>query len=171
MRSLLFSAVAALAFTTAPLALYAADAPKVAVVHFSKLTPFLGDVAGWEAEKVEGQTMDAAGFKMTIVERNYRKGDSTVNVHIMDYSESAPMLQAMTAMWVFSSETTEGYQKSVTIDGAKGMEQYENAEKKGSVFLLVAGRYILQVETQGLPAAELQAWVKKIDLKKLAEVK
>lgn len=172
MRTLLFSAAFALAFTAAPLALHAADSPeKVAVVHFSKLTPLLGDVAGWEAEKVLGQTVDAAGFKMTTVERNYRKGDSSVNIHIMDYSESAPMLQAMTAMWAFSSETTEGYQKGVTIDGVKGMEQYENVGKKGTVFLLVAGRFILQVETHGLPAPELQAWVKRVDLKKLAEVK
>jgi hypothetical protein len=43
------------------------------------------------------------------------------------------------------------------------MEEYQNAENKGSVILLV--------ETTGLPAAELQAWAKKFDLKKLAEVK
>lgn len=103
--------------------------------------------------------------------RSYRKGGSSVNMHIMDSSESAPMLQAKTAMWAFSNETTEGYQKGVTMDGAKGIEQYENAGKKGSVFLLVAGRYILQVETHGLPASELQVWVKRIDIRKLAEVK
>lgn len=172
MRTLILSAVAVLSFGFTPLDVQAADnPPKVVVVHFSKLTPFLGDVAGWEAEKVQGQTVDAAGFKMTTVERTYRKGDHSVNMHIMDYSESAPMLQAITAVWAFSSETTEGYQKGVTIDGAKGMEQFENEGKKGTMFLLVGGRYVVQVETHGLPPAELQAWVKKIDLKKLADVK
>lgn len=172
MRSFLLSVAAILTLTAAPVALRAADpAQKVAVVHFSKLTPFLGDVAGWEAEKVEGQTVDAGGLKLTTAEREYRKGSNTVRVQLMDYSESAPMLQAITAMWAFSSETTEGYQKGVSIEGAKGMETYENAPKKGSLMLLVGGRYLLQIETQGLPAAEMQAWLKRIDLKKLADVK
>lgn len=172
MRILLSSIVAGLVFTAALPVLQAADpAQKVAVVHFSKLTPFLGDVAGWEGEKAQGQTVDAAGFKLTTAERNYRKGEATVKMHIMDYSESAPMLQAITATWAFTSETAEGYQKAVTIDGAKGMEQFENAGSKGSVILLVAGRYLLQVETHGVPSNELSAWVKRIDLKKLAELK
>ena len=172
MRTLFLSAIAVVAFTVTPPVLHGAeDAPKVAVVHFSKLTPFLSDVAGWEAGKAEGQTIDTGGFKMSNVERRYRMGDASVHVTIMDYSESAPMLNAMTAMWSFSSETTEGYQKGVALDGMKGMEDYKNAEKQGHLFLLVAGRYIVQLETRGLPAGELQAWAKKLDLKRLAELK
>jgi hypothetical protein len=98
MRRLILSFATVLAIFSATLpVLHAADAQKVAVVHFSKLTPFLGDVAGWEAEKVEGQTVDAAGFKMTTVERDCRKGDSSVHVQLVDYSESGAMLQAITA--------------------------------------------------------------------------
>ncbi len=172
MPKFLLSAVTALTLIVAtPLVVHAADAPKVAVVHFAKLTPLLGDVAGWEAEKAQGQTVDASGFKMTTAERTYRKGDASVNVHIMDYSESGQMLQAMTAAWGFSVETSDGYSKGVSVDGAKGFEQYENEPKRGTLFLLVAGRYILQIEAQGLPAAELQAWAKRVDIKKLAEVK
>ncbi len=172
MRTILFSAVAVLALlTAAPVVTHAADAPKAAVVHFSKLTPFLGDVAGWQAEKAQGQTVDAAGFKMTTVERSYQKGDASVNVQIMDYSESSQMLQGVTAAWGFSVETSDGYSKGVTVDGAKGFEQFENSAKRGTLFLLVAGRYVLQIETNGLAAAELQAWAKRVDVKKLAEVK
>ena len=61
-------------------------------MHFSKLPPLLGDVAGWDAEKVEGQTVDAAGLKMTTVERDYRKGGNSVHVQLVDYSEPEGML-------------------------------------------------------------------------------
>ena len=172
LSSILLVLLVILALTAPPVALQSAEpAAKTAVVHFSKLTPFLVDVAGWTAEKAAGQTLDAAGFKMTNVERTYAKGEQSVQVRILDYSESGPLLQGLTAAWAFSSETTEGYQKGVTVDGMKGMEQFTNDGKSGHLFLLVAGRYMVEVETTGLPAADMQVWVKKFDLKKLAELK
>ena len=36
---------------------------------------------------------------------------------------------------------------------------------------MVAKRYVLQIETQGQDAKDLQDWLKRVDLKKLAEVK
>jgi hypothetical protein len=36
---------------------------------------------------------------------------------------------------------------------------------------MVAKRYILQIETTGQEAKELPEWLKRIDLKKLAEIK
>lgn len=184
MHSLIVSVVVSLAFMSAPLAVRAADAPKIAVVDFSVLTPFLGDVAGWEADKAQGNTVRAAQLNQTHVERIYRKGDNSVRIRITDYSESPKMteiLERVAAVTAgtretldragISADTTKGYSKSVTIDGMNLVEKYENAGKKGTVSALVAGRYYVQIKTQGLPASELQAWVKRIDLKRLAEVK
>ena len=36
---------------------------------------------------------------------------------------------------------------------------------------MVAKRYFVQIETKGQDATALQEWVKRIDLKKLAEIK
>ncbi len=36
---------------------------------------------------------------------------------------------------------------------------------------MVAKRYVLQIETQGQDSKELQEWLKRVDVKKLAEVK
>ena len=126
MKSLFLTALAAaVVFITQPSSSLRADPAKPGtVVHFSKLTPFLVDAAGWEAEKARGETVDAAGFKMTSAERNYNRDDKSVRVQILDYSESAPMLEGITAGWAFSRESSEGYQKVVTIEGCKGMEQY-----------------------------------------------
>jgi len=167
----LLAAVSALALTVPLPMVLADDAAKTAVVHFSKLTPFLKDVTGWEADKAQGNTLDAGELKMTSAERHYTKGEASVDVSIVDYSQSKDSLAGMTALWNFSNESSEGYQKSVTIDGAKGWEGYENANKKGQLFLLVAGRYMVTFHLQGLPASETQAWAKNLDVKKLAEVK
>ena len=52
-----------------------------------------------------------------------------------------------------------------------GFETFENEGKHGTLWLMVAKRYILQIETQNQESKELQEWLKHIDLKKLAAVK
>jgi hypothetical protein len=155
----------------------AQDVPAaVEVVDFSKLLPLLPDgPAGWIADKPEGSTTDAGGFKLTTVHRDYKKGEAenapTTSISILDSAANPDYVASTTAAWNFSSSTTEGYTKSVTIEGNPGFETFENEGKHGTFWLMVARRYFLQIETQGQDAKALQEWVKRVDLKKLAEVK
>jgi len=70
-----------------------------------------------------------------------------------------------------TASTPEGYTKALTIDGMPGFETFENEGKHGTLWLMVAKRYVLQIETQAQDAKDLQDWLKRIELKKLAEVK
>ena len=70
-----------------------------------------------------------------------------------------------------STTTTEGYTKTVKIEDMPGFETFENEGKHGTLWLMVAKRYILQIETQNQESKDLQDWLKRIDLKKLATVK
>ncbi len=147
----------------------------VNVVDYSKLLPFLPNApAGWTADKPEGSTTDAGGFKLTNVHRDYRKGDGenapSTSVSILD-SAANPDVEATTAAWNFTTSSTEGYSKSATVDGNPAFETFENEGKHGTLWLMVAKRYFVQIETKGQDPAALQEWVKRIDLKKLAEVK
>jgi hypothetical protein len=63
------------------------------------------------------------------------------------------------------------YTKALTIGGIPGFETFENQGKHGTLWLMVAKRYILQIETQSQDAKDLQDWLKRIDVKKLAAVK
>ena len=40
-----------------------------------------------------------------------------------------------------------------------------------TLWLLVAKRYFLQIETTGQDPKDLQEWLKRVDIKKLAELK
>ncbi len=70
-----------------------------------------------------------------------------------------------------NTSNDEGYTKSINLDGTPGFETYEKEGKHGTLWLMVAKRYLLQIETNGQEANELQEWLKRIDLKKLAEIK
>jgi hypothetical protein len=164
---------AALAITS----LHAADEPaKKEVVNFSQLLPLPPEApAGWTADKPEGSTVDAGGFKMTNVHRDYHKGDAgdapTVAISIIDAAANQEYIGMTTAAWNFSSESTEGYSKSINVDGQPGFETFENEGKHGTLWLLIGNRFFLEIETHYQDAKELQEWLKRIDLKKLATIK
>ncbi|MGI9113666.1 MAG: hypothetical protein DLM52_05750 [Chthoniobacterales bacterium] len=146
------------------------------VVDFSKLLPLLPNApAGWTADKPEGSTTDAGGFKLTNVHRDYRKGEGdnapSTSLSILDSAANPDYVETTTAGWNFTTSSTDGYSKGVTVDGNQGFETFENDGKHGTLWLMVAKRYFVQVETKGQDSAALQEWVRRIDLKKLAEVK
>lgn len=146
------------------------------VVDYQKLTPILPEApAGWTADKPEGSTEEVGGFKITNVHRDYRKGEGvnapTASISILDSVANPDYVTATTAAWKQTSDTVEGYSKSVTIDGNPGFEAYENERKHGSLWVMVAKRYFVEIELQKQDAKELQEWLKRVDLKKLAEIK
>ena len=103
------------------------------VVDYSKLIPLLPDApAGWTADKPEGSTTDVGGFKLTNVHRDYRKGEGdkvpTTAISILDSAANPDYVEATTAAWNFSTTSTEGYSKAVTVDGNPGFETFENLD-------------------------------------------
>jgi len=146
------------------------------VVDPAKLMPILPEAPeGWTAEKPEGASEDVGGFKITNVHRDYHKGESAdsprVSISILDSVASPDYVEVATAGWDKSSETPEGYAKPVTIDGNPGREDYEKEKKIASLWVMVAKRYFVTLELQNQDPKELQEWIKRVDLKRLAEIK
>jgi hypothetical protein len=146
------------------------DAPDV--VHYSKLLPLLPDApTGWTADEPEGSTSDG----LTNVHRDYKKGEGdnapTAAISILDSAANPEYATATTAGWNKNTQTSEGYSKSITIEGNPGFEAFENDRKHATLWLMVAKRYFLEIELYGQDPKELQEWVKRVDLKKLATIK
>jgi len=170
--------VLALLISCAAGAMYAQNEPILVpdVVDYAKLLPILPDAPpGWTADKPEGSTEDVGGFRITNVHRDYHKGEGdkapTAAISILDSIANPDYVTATTAAWNNNSETSEGYSKSVTIDGNPGFEAFENESKHATLWVMVANRYFLQIELQNRDPKELQEWVKRVDLKKLGEIK
>ena len=145
-------------------------------VDYQKLLPILPEPReGWTADKPEGSTEDVGGFRITNVHRDYHKGEGdkapTVAISILDSVANPDYVSATTAAWNNNSESSEGYSKSVTIDGKPGFEAFEKDSKHATLWVMIANRYFLQIELQNQDPSELQEWVKRVDLKKLAEIK
>jgi hypothetical protein len=159
-------------------AVYAQNEPVLVpdAVDYQKLLPILPEAPqGWTADKPEGSTEDVGGFRITNAHRDYHKGEGqnvpTAAISILDSVANPDYVTATTAAWNNNSETSEGYSKSVTIDGNPGFEAFENETKHATLWVMIANRYFLQIELQNQDPKELQEWVKRINLKKLAEIK
>jgi hypothetical protein len=145
-------------------------------IDYQKLLPLLPDPPqGWVADKAEGSTEDVGGFRITNVHRDYHKGEGdkgpTTAISILDSVANPDYVSATTAAWNNNSESSEGYGKSVTIDGNPGFEAFEKESKHATLWVMIANRYFVQIELQDQDPKELQGWVKRVDLKKLAAIK
>ncbi|MGZ4985951.1 MAG: hypothetical protein ACXV8A_07670 [Chthoniobacterales bacterium] len=145
-------------------------------IDFKNLLPIFPEApSGWKAEDAEGSTEEMGDTQISTAHRDYSKGEATdaptTSISILDSVASPDYVEMTTAGWKNSETTAEGYAKPVTIDGTPGFETFENEGKHGTLWLLVAKRYFLQIETTGQDPKELQEWLKRIDLKKLAALK
>jgi hypothetical protein len=168
----------ALLISCAAGAIYAQNEPILVpdVVDYAKLVPILPEAPqGWTADKPEGSTEDVGGFRITNVHRDYHRGEGdkapSAAISILDSVANPDYVSATTAAWNNNSETSEGYSKSVTIDGNPGFEAFEKESKHATLWVMVANRYFLQIELQNQDPTELQEWIKRVDLKKLATIK
>ena len=145
-------------------------------VNYQKLLPILPDPPrDWTADKSEGSTEDVGGFKITNVHRDYRKGEGekapTAAISILDSVSNPDYVSATTEAWKSNSDSSEGYAKSVTIDNNPGFETFEKDTRHATLWVMIANRYFVQIELQNEDPGQLREWIKRTDLKKLAEIK
>ncbi len=149
------------------------DPKPVSPVSFRELQTLFPELDGWEKAKPTGEQMTAP-FSFSQAEARYRKGESRVEIKIVD-SGFNQLLFTPFAMFMqagYEKETSSGYEKSTTMGGQPGMEKWNTEGKDGEVMAFVGKRYILTVEGRNVDDIKvLRDIVGKVDLPKLAAMK
>jgi hypothetical protein len=132
------------------------------------------DLPGMKRTNTSAERTQMMGVDMSKAEGQYSQGDNgegTITVTITDAGNmSGPMRMGMVGwtMAQYSRETDNGYEKTMTYKGYKGMEEYNKSDKNGTVRLFVADRFIVEVEGNGITMDALKQALDKIDLAKLS---
>jgi hypothetical protein len=72
----------------------------------------------------------------------------------------------------YSKESTHGFEKSTTVAGYPAFEKWDKSDKSGELTVFVNQRFVVELEGTGMPDnKELQAFLGRTDLKKLAALK
>jgi len=151
----------------------AGDLKPVDPVDFKALIAALPEMSGWEREKPTGERMTMP-VSFAQGQAHYTKGDASVTLKITD-SGFNQLLVAPFAMMLttgYAKETSDGYEKSTTVSSFPAFEKWSSESKNGEFTVFVNKRFIVEAEGSGLASTkELQAFLDKTDLKKLADLK
>ena len=149
------------------------DGKTVDPVSFQSLEGFLPTLSGWERDTPRSERMTSP-VAYTQTEAHYSKGDASLDITITDSGFAQAVLApfSMMAAMGMSRESREGYEKSVTLNGQPGFEEWRNENRDGELTLLVGKRFLVAVRGNQLPGAgTLQETARAIDFGKLAELK
>ncbi len=150
----------------------ASEMKPVDPVSFNALLPLLPPApAGWTAEEPRGETSSGMGFKVSDAERSYTKGDQRLHVKILDGAYNALIYAGVTMAAQFSHESTEGYEKGVTIDGNPGVEKWNKASKRGELSVIVGKRFLVEIDASPVEPDFVRTVYAGIDKGKLAALK
>ncbi len=135
----------------------------------SGLETFLPDpLSGWEAEAASSQAMGAAlmGGGIT-AERDYHKSGSAIHIQIV---ADSPVLSSVMMMISNPMFATADGGKMVKIAGQKGILKHDAAQKSGDLQIVVANRFLVSVEGNGVSEQELKDYAGAIDYNKMAKL-
>jgi hypothetical protein len=142
-------------------------------IHFSKLVELLPKApAGWTADgDPRGETTNAMGFSVSMAEQSFSREGGSLHVKITDGAFNGPLYTVVTMAAQFARESTEGYEKGVTIDGNPGIEKWRKDGGDAGLNVVVGKRYFVEVEGSGVtPEIVRQVW-NSVDRAKLASLK
>jgi hypothetical protein len=130
------------------------------------LTPILPEaLKGWTAEDASSQAMGAAmmGGGVT-AERRYFREDSSINIQIITDS---PILQGVMMMLSNPMFAASDGGKVQRINQQKAVVKYQQADRSGSIQIVVANRFLVTIEGSDVKKEDLETYAKAIDYKKL----
>jgi hypothetical protein len=142
-------------------------------VPFQTLVGMMPTVDGWERETPRGERMTSP-IPYSEAEARYTKGDASVEIKVVD-SGFATMLIAPWSMMLasgYSRESSEGYEKAVTVLGHPGFEKWDTGSKDGELNLLVNKRFLVTLDGDNLSDTKvLHELAGRLDIGKLADLK
>ena len=148
----------------------------VGPIDFRKLKELLPEeIAGFKRTEASGEKTGAMGFTISTAESKYKgNGNSSVKLEIFDTGGVAGVATMSLAAWTMADidkETENGYEKTTKLEGHKAFEKYDNINKSGELNVLVADRYVVNVNGNNVTVDKLKSILGDLDLEKLADLK
>jgi Yip1 domain len=134
---------------------------KVVAVDPERLKALLPDsVAGAARTDVSATSAGAAGFGASNAEATYQNGSERITLKVTDLAAAGGFAAMAGAINVQSDETTAtGYKKVHTENGMLTTERYDNQSKSGEYSVIVASRFAIEADGDGVGMDALKAAV------------
>jgi hypothetical protein len=150
-----------------------ADGKKIEPIAFQTLQSHLPKVSGWDMDEPEGRRMTMP-VPFSQVETEYRKGDSQIELTIVDTGYAQLLIAPWSMMLAagYESETSDGYEKAINIAGNPAIEKWNKRDKEGELNILVGKRYMVTIDGRDIAdIKELHQFASAMNLGAIAALK
>lgn len=121
-------------------------------------------VAGFTRGDVATESASAGGFGSVTATADYRRGDTSIELRVIDLSGAGPMAGMAAAFSVErTSEEGDTYEKVGKVGGVMTMEKYDRGTRRGEYGVLIADRFLVQAEGGDVSMDELKSLVGAVD--------
>lgn len=139
----------------------------VKIMNFRDIKAIFPDrLLGIDRSELNGSSTNIAGFQMSEADATYEDGDRKIDIQVMDMSKMgiAALSQATWAQMDIDRESDDGYERTLDIDGDKAYEKWEEDRERGSLFLFYKGRYMVNIDAEGISMNQLKTIYDAFDL-------
>lgn len=144
-------------------------------IHFKVLMTYLPTAFGdLEPGKPKGESASIGNWNYSSAEVRFRGPEnSNVEVEIFDYAYISMLYASFNMMFKmnFNKESSEGFERTTEIGGYPAIEKWVEAQQNGEATVLVGERYIVTVNSHGLPEATPREVLESMNLSGLASEK
>ena len=103
-------------------------------------------------------------FSMSMASNTYRHVDGAeIEVAISDFTYNQLAYSGFTLAAAFSQESTEGYNRGITVGDDPGREEFDYERQNESRELLHGKRYHIKVDGRRVMPEDLESWHDLID--------
>ena len=143
-------------------------------VDFRSLGEVLpASVNGLPRGSVEGANKQAMGVHASSASAHYGgTGPGSIEVKIADVSGVSGLLGlAENLDQTTDAQTADGFERDVSLGGRKMHEKFTNAGKHGELSVIVAKRFTVELEGNGVDMATLEQAMSQVDLARLESMR
>ncbi|MBU3665170.1 MAG: hypothetical protein FGM15_04725 [Chthoniobacterales bacterium] len=144
-------------------------------VDFRELKALLPEeLAGLHRTNAGGEKSGAFGVQVAMARGDYGSPDGPrLEVKITDLGAMGQLGAMAQFGWMATDidrEDDNGYERTATFRGAKGLEKYSAAQKSGSIKVMIGGRFLIEVEGDQVEPAQLMTAVEALDFDRLTRL-
>lgn len=122
-------------------------------------------------ESTEGEKSGAMGVKVSMARAHYANEESSLDIEITDMGTASGLTAMASAAWTLvdiDKESADGYERTTTYRGHRAFEKYDTGAQRGEMHVLVAKRFIINVQGSNLPMNRIKSALSDVDLGQLA---
>ena len=124
--------------------------------------------AGFARTEVEASSAGAAGMSSSNAHGVYTKGDQRITLEVTDMAAMGALAALGGAVNAQSDrETATGYEKMGTVDGRMTNEEFDRQAKTGKFSVVVANRFMVEADGEGVDISDLKAAVSSVGFDRL----